>query len=125
MPEPADPAEELRARLRGDLVAALKSRDAVVTSALRTAIAAVDNAEAAEVEHRVVPPSSSHIAGAVAGVGAGEAPRRRLTNDDLTQIIEEQISERRSAADAHAQLGRHEDAARLRQEADVLAGYLT
>jgi uncharacterized protein YqeY len=119
-----DPAERLRARLRSDLTAALKRRDAVSVNALRTAIAAIDNAEAADIEHRAAPATSAHIAGAVAGAGAGEAPRRTLTDDDLSRIIQEQISERRSAADAHAGLGRHDDATRLRHEADVLAEYL-
>lgn len=45
-PGRADGAQEIRAGLRRGLTAALKARDADAVAALRTAIAAIDNAEA-------------------------------------------------------------------------------
>jgi uncharacterized protein YqeY len=43
---PPDGADALRAALRGGLVDAMRARDADASAALRTAIAALDNAQA-------------------------------------------------------------------------------
>ena len=59
----------MRARLRQDLTAAMKARDAVAVTALRSAIAAIDNAEAVEVPGEpTAPVGSEHFAGAVPGL---------------------------------------------------------
>ncbi len=60
------------------------------------------------------------IAGGVAGLGAGEVPRRRLSADEVAAIIEREIQERRSAASTYAALGRDEEAAVLRRQVDIL-----
>src|SRR5690348_12624376 len=44
-------ADGLRASLRADLISAMKARDADTVTALRTAIAAIENAEAVEASH--------------------------------------------------------------------------
>lgn len=46
--EGPDGTAGLRERLRGALPAAIKARDAAAVAALRSALAAVDNAEAAD-----------------------------------------------------------------------------
>jgi uncharacterized protein YqeY len=115
----------MRASLRGDLSAALKARDRVAISALRSALAAIDNAEAVPVEHT---PSSTtgnkHVAGAAAGLGAAEAERRHLTEADLRSIVGDEVRERLAAAEEYERFGRTEAAERLRAEAEVLSPYL-
>jgi uncharacterized protein len=115
----------LRDRLRDGLPAAIKGRDGVAVAALRSALAAIGNAEA------VAPPPGStaeathaRLAGTVAGVGAAEAERRPLTEAQVERIVRAEVDERRTAADAYEQAGRPEQAGRLRAEADVLGGYL-
>jgi len=91
--------------LRRALTAALKSRDAVAVSALRSALAAIENAGAVEPGHAPAP-GSGPIAGAVDGLGAAE------------------VEQRREAAREYAALGRTDRADRLHAEADVLAAHL-
>lgn len=121
-----DAVQVLRASLRKDLVAAMKSRDKETVSALRTAIAAIDNAEAVAVED--VSSSSSqvgeHVAGAASGVGATEVSRRELSLPDVREVLAGQIAERRTEAEGYDSLGQFDAAARLRREADVLAAYI-
>jgi uncharacterized protein YqeY len=143
----------MRTTMRRDLTAALKARDRVAVSALRSALAAIDNAEAVPVPdprtsdgERVPEPASGgepragsaaagepragsavggeHVAGAAVGVGAGEAARRELTPDDLHAIVAAEVAERVDAATGYARSGREDAADRLRAEADVLRRYL-
>jgi uncharacterized protein len=115
----------LRDRLRDGLPAAIKARDGVAVAALRSALAAIENAEA------VTPPPGSpaeathaQLAGTVVGVGAAEAERRALSEAEIEEIARAEVDERRAAADAYERAGRPEEARRLRAEADVLVGYL-
>jgi hypothetical protein len=119
------PAEILRARLRGDLRAAMKAQRRDEMAALRTLIAAIDNAES--VEDAALPPPSSgeHVAAAVPGLGAGDAARRSLSERDLQRIIETELWERDAQAQRLTLLGRADDATRLHREAAVIARYQT
>jgi uncharacterized protein len=117
------PAETLRTRLRGDLRAAMKAQRRHEMAALRALIAAIDNAESVEDPSPAPPPSNEHVAGAVHGLGAGEADRRALSERDLQRIIENERWERDAQAERFALLGRVEDAGRLRAEAEVIARY--
>ncbi|GGP85466.1 GatB/YqeY domain-containing protein [Saccharothrix coeruleofusca] len=115
----------MRASLRDDLKAALKTRDRVAISALRSALAAIENAEAVPVDQPpVAAAGSEHVAGAAAGLGAAEAERRHLTDADLRSIVEREVGERSAAALEYQRLGRDDEAARLRAEAEVLNRYL-
>ena len=115
----------MRASLRDDLKAALKARDRVATAALRSALAAIDNAEAVPADHRLDSVTGSeHVAGAAIGLGAAEAERRHLTEADLRSIVENEVQERSVAAEEYEQLGRNDVAERLRAEAEVLSRYL-
>lgn len=105
---------------------ALSSRDAVVAAAPRSALSAIANAEAvppAETSSRQA--SSEHVAGAVAGLGASEAARRKLTEADVAAIITTEITDRRSSAREYERLGRADRSERLRREAEILADLLT
>jgi uncharacterized protein len=115
----------MRSRLRHDLRIALKARDRVAVAALRSAIAAIENAEAVEsVSSPSRETSSEHIAGATVGVGSSDVARQELSDADVAAIIREQIEERFRAADEYEQLGRRDAADRLRREAAVLQVYV-
>ena len=117
----------LQARMRAALGEALDSRDRVAVAALRSALSAIANAEAVRpARPGRTRPSSEHIAGAVAGLGAGEAARRELSDADITAIVAAEITERLTAANDYDRLDRPDRSARLRREAtflsDLLAG---
>jgi uncharacterized protein len=66
-------------RLQLALREALRARDTVATSALRSALAAIDNASALPAAPAPAAGTGGpHFAGAVAGLAAGEAQRRSL-----------------------------------------------
>ena len=99
---------DLTARLRAGLTAAMRARDRTAVRALRTALAAVANAEAQPVADPA--PASlladGPIAGAVAGLGAAEVARRELSEDDVRQIV-------RAERDGYAAAGATPEAAVL------------
>ena len=126
MPESTPPSETVE-RLRAALTGALSARDTVAAAALRSALAAIANAEAVPVPtvpvgSHPLPAGSEHVAGAAAGLGATEAARRHLTEADMAAIVRAEISDRCYAADQYDRLGRTERAERLRREAAVLTG---
>lgn len=122
MSGPAEGAPPLHTRLREALPAALKARDQLAVAALRSALAAIDNAQA--VAAPPAPRSGGVIAGAVAGLGAGEAPRRDLSPGDIAAIVRAEVADRRAAAAEYERAGQPDAAARLTAEADVLAAHL-
>jgi len=109
----------VRAGLQAALTGALRRRDKVAVSALRSGLSALANAEAVS-PVPLAGTSSPHVAGAAAGPGAAEAPRRTLTPAEAEQVIAAEISERLAAADGYDQAGHPERAGLLRQEAEVL-----
>jgi len=114
----------VRERLRQALGESLKTRDAIAASALRSALGALDNASAVPVAPSATITSSPHFAGVVAGLGAGEAPRKILSEDDAAAIVQAEIDERLAAALVYDQAGRADRAGRLRREADVMESAL-
>ncbi|HEY3980154.1 MAG TPA: hypothetical protein VGM79_22955 [Streptosporangiaceae bacterium] len=158
MGDPVDPGDDLTARLRRALTAALRARDMTAAAALRSALGAIGNAEAVPVPPAPGPsgaaqsgaaqsgtaqsgtdpsgadPSaasaararpagrgSPHVAGAVAGLGAAEAERRRLSPPQVAAIVQAEIDERLAAAAEYERAGRADRAARLAAEARALA----
>lgn len=122
-----DAARGLTARLRAGLAAALASRDVTAAAALRSALAAIGNVEAIGTADTITMASataSEHFAGALTGLGPGEAPRRQLTAAEVAGIVAAEIAERQSAARQYDRLGHADRAERLRREAGVLAGVL-
>jgi uncharacterized protein YqeY len=114
----------IRARLGAALRLALRARDTLSAAALRSALAAIGNAEA------ISPPSgpgaagSRHVAGAAVGLGAGEAERRYLTEAEVGDIVQAEITERQDAASQYERAGQGDRAERLRREAGVLVAVL-
>ena len=124
MPVPED-TQALRSLLRTDLVAAMKARRTEAVSALRTAIAVIDNAEAVDTPAQAsVHTVSEHVAGARTGVGSTEAERRILSLDDVRALLQAQVDDRTGEADRYDTYGQRDAALRLRREADVLRQYL-
>jgi uncharacterized protein len=91
---------ELKARLRHDLNAAMKARDAVTTATLRMTLTAITNEE---------------VAGAAA---------RELSDDEVLRVITREGRKRREAAAAYDSAGRTDLAERERAEGQVLERYL-
>lgn len=126
MPPPDDDMlTELRTRLRADLKTAMKSRSAVKVSAIRSLLAALDDAEA------VAPPATApisslggeHVAGAAVGVGSTEVDRRVLTAAEVELVVSGQIEERQAAAATFDAVAQPDAARRLRDEAGVIERY--
>ena len=114
----------LRHALRRDLAMAMKAREPDAVAALRAAIAAIDNAEAVPAPEARQAATSSHIAGARAGLGAAEAARRDLSNSDQRAILRDKITGYTAEADRYEALGQSDAAARLRTQARLLSAYL-
>jgi hypothetical protein len=125
-PEPARDTgpQALRDTLRRDLASAMKARELDAVSALRTAIAAIDNAEAVPVPETSQATTSGHIAGARAGVGAAEAVRRDLSENQQQAILRDQVTGCTAEADRYEALGQPDAARRLRSQGLLLAAYL-
>ena len=115
-------AVPLRRRMRAALTVAMKARDRAAVSALRSALAAVENAEAvnrgAGADERLA------IEQIPVGLGAAEVERRVLTEAEQRRIVRAEQAEREAAAEGYESAGRPERAERLRAEAAVLAGQL-
>jgi hypothetical protein len=118
------PPDDIRTRLRRALGVALKARDAGAVSALRSAMSAIGNAEAVDPAARPGGTGSTHFAGTVAGVGAGEARRRLLTEADADAIVRQEAAEREAAAGEYERGGRAAEAARLREGVQALMAVL-
>lgn len=118
-------ASGLLADLRAELARAIRARDRVAASALRSALAAVENAEAADAA--TVPRAGTGdapFARSLVGLGAGEAERRALTAAEVEAIVRAEVTDRQAAAREYRRLGRPEHADRLLAEAAVLERHL-
>jgi len=100
----------------------MKARDTAAVFAIRATLAAIDNAESMAVDVADATPLS--IEQSPEGVGALEVPRRTLTPDEVTALVEHEIAERHSAAATYADAGEHDAAERLRAEAVALTRLL-
>ena len=77
----------LRTGLRAALLQARRARDAETVSTLRTALAALENAEAVPTAAR-----AGAMEQAPVGVGAAEAARRVLSDADELALLDEEIA---------------------------------
>jgi len=106
-------------RLRRDLITAMKQRDQVAVSAIRTAIAAIDNASAVDVPQiRSIDWKPGLI---------NEVPRREVDESETLRILEREIDEKRQAIQDLDGLGEIELVdliERLRSEVEVLTRYV-
>jgi uncharacterized protein len=91
---------DLKDRLRADLTASMKARDAVASSTLRMLLTAVTNAEVAGKE------------------------QRELSDDDIVGVLSTEAKKRREAATAYEDAGRPDSAAQERAEGEIIGRYL-
>lgn len=104
----------LRERAKADLPKAIKARQRHAVVALRSILAAIDNAEAVE-----------PLSGPVPLVGrSDDVPRKELSETQIREIVRMEADERRSAVAAYERLGQQAEAARLRAEIAVIDSYL-
>jgi uncharacterized protein YqeY len=113
----------LRSDLQRALLAAMKARDPIMVAALRTALSAIDNAEAAELTQA---PAIEHgaIAGGVAGLGAGEVPRREISESQLREIVLAEVARWQASAADYERARCHDQATRLEAEVAALTRFL-
>jgi uncharacterized protein len=107
---------DLKQKLQTSMTAALKAKDAVGTAAFRSALAAIANAEAVESLDEGHP---------ALGIGAREMPRRRLTEDQMEEIVRREVADLEAAAADYESRGRGDDARRLRDESAALRKLLS
>lgn len=85
----------IRELLQATLTERMRARDRDTVSALRSALAAIANAEAVPVEQSgPAVATSADIAGAAVGLGAAEAPRRDLTEEQMRDLVAAEADER-------------------------------
>jgi len=108
----------LRLRMRQALPEAMRARDKAAVSALRTTLAALDNAEAVPLDE-----TGTHgpaIEQSPTGAGTTEAPRRELSEHEMAGIVRTEADERLEAAARLTSPTHTARATRLRAEAEVL-----
>lgn len=105
----------LREALREALATARKERDDTATSALRSALAAIDNATAVHALEN----GAGAIEEAPIGVGATEVEGRDLTESKVRQLVQAEIDEQLGAAEQFATT-HPERTSELRGQAEVL-----
>jgi uncharacterized protein YqeY len=115
----------VRARLRLALTGALRARDAIAVSALRSALSAIGNAEAVDPGPAAAGADGPYVAGAATGLGATEARRRSLSPAEAEQVVRAEAGERQRAAGEYERAGHADQAGRLRREARVLMSVVT
>ncbi len=111
--------EQWKAALRGALREAMRARQPDAVAVLRSTLAAIDNAEAADASAGPKV-QDGVIAGGVAGLGAGEVARRALGAAEVLAVVERELSELRAAAASYEALGRADEAATLRAKLAAL-----
>jgi uncharacterized protein YqeY len=117
LPE-SSPASAVVDRMQADLSVAMKARDRVAVSALRTGLAAIANAEA--------PPAQPVSSSAEPVVGRlVEHARLELSSHDVDRILRHEVDDRRHTIDAIQPYDRDDEVAELRAEIGVLERYLT
>jgi len=111
----------LRDTLQDQLGDALRARDRPATSALRTALAALANAEALPAPEVSAPASGSeHVAGATPGLAATEAPRLALAESAARDLVGRERDDLLRRARTMATLGREREAGEAERGAAAL-----
>jgi hypothetical protein len=108
-------------RLRAALPAAMRAGDRVFVSALRSAIAALDNATAVPIDGT---PSAGAYELAAHGPGSADVARRELDELEVAGVLRTEIEDRLSSAVDLEGHGQREAAKRLRAEAAALETFL-
>lgn len=124
MDQPAPEVPALREQLSAALTGAMKARDKVAVSALRSTLGALANAESVGVGTTVGGAGSADLAASTPGVGSTEAVRRALANREVADLVLSEAVEREDAARGYDAAGEVSRAERLRAEAAVIRSIL-
>jgi uncharacterized protein YqeY len=116
--------DDLRRRLQDALVPAMRARDRAAVSAIRSALAAVANAEAVPVEPRGNPPTAGPVAKSAVGLGAAEVARLELSEDDVRSILHAEVTAHLEAADHLRSVGQAARAVELQAQVAALRPFL-
>ena len=100
----------------------MKRRDNAAVVGVRSAMAAVANAEAVDISDA---PQTGAIETSPLGVGSTEVARRVLTHADVHTILDTEVAERERAAKGYAARGDQDRADRLRAEAAAIRDAVT
>lgn len=109
---------EVRAALREQLRAAMGARDRPAVQVLRSALAAIENAEAQPIEH------GGPVTAVEEAPAAAEVARRVVTDADARTIVAAEIDELQAAVEQYRDLGRDDEADTLVAQAEVLRSVL-
>jgi uncharacterized protein len=112
----------LRLRMRQALLEAMRARDKAAVSALRAALAALDNAEAVPLDEAEL--RGSALEQAPVGVGVTEVARRDLSESRVVEVVRTEVTERLEVAGGLTAPAHADRADRLRAEAAVLLRFL-
>ena len=99
--------DETMARAKACLSSMIRKRDAAGMAAMRSVMASLENACSVDVPDRTL---SGEIAGAVP-IGQSEVPRRSLTDEEVDQILDTEISMRTEQAESFTRVHRDLEAA--------------
>jgi uncharacterized protein YqeY len=113
----------IRARLKRDLLRAMKQRDQIEVATIRSLLADIANAEAVT----EIPASHSLPASAAPMGTAGlsnDLPRRDLSSRDIVEILRADVRDRRTALADYEQHGQRAQADRARAELAVIGRYV-
>lgn len=110
----------MREDLQSALTEAMVARDLIAVGALRSALAAIGNAEAMPI---TIMPAAGAIEAAV-GLGAAEADRLQLSDDQQREVVQQEIDERIAAIADYDQHGRSDASEKLKHEVAALRAVL-
>lgn len=106
----------LRQVLQAELITAMKNQDQPAMMAIRSVLSAIANKEA------VPAPAPSSIDHPVKGYA--DVPRRELTPAQVRLVVMDEVDERRNSADYLTTAGKHEEAAALQNQIQILERFL-
>jgi uncharacterized protein YqeY len=112
-------ATAMKLRLRDDLRAAMAGRRTTEVAVLRTLLGAIDQAEAVAAVAR-----GREYVSLKFGDPSVEVPRKRLSAEDVREVVRRERDELRSAADEYARLKQADAAAACALKAELLERYL-
>jgi 2'-5' RNA ligase len=116
-------SDGLRDRLRSGLRGAMRARDRDAVAAIRSALSAVDNAEAVPLDPADHRHRAGAIEGAAVGLGAAEVERRSLSEEDVIAIVLSEVQEREHALAVVADTA-PDRVETIRAELDALRAFL-
>lgn len=104
----------IRERLKEGLLAAMKAKNLEAVAALRTALAAIDNAEAVEPGNQSAPIVNR----------SADVPRKALSEEDIIALVRSEATDLRKAAVQYDSIGQVKRAEELRLKLKALEPFI-